>query len=206
MRKADPKPVPSLTFRCMESRLTDPSAHERIQAVLVVARKMVNKHYGGWKPDAREVLVSEVMIKYHRHWGRHGQPESVGAWLRPVIFTTAIDIHRKGPNDPEKVADDVTDAVLKRLFASSRGASRPAIDDDLWRRMLGLLSPSDAELINLRYFDNLTVAAIAAHLGKKAPTVTKALTTARKRLKAALERPENKSLLEELRASHPHVY
>jgi len=170
-----------------------------------VARKMVNKHYSRWEPEAREDLVSEVMIKYHRQWGRDEHPESVGSWLRPVIRTTAIDIHRKGANDATKVVD-VADEVLERLFASSRGSSLPVIEDAMRRQLLGLLSPSDAELIQLRHFSNLTTAAIAAHLGKTAPTVTKALTTARKRLKAALELPENEILLEELKASHPQVY
>jgi RNA polymerase sigma factor (sigma-70 family) len=114
-----------------------------------------------------------------------------------------VDRFRAQGRRPEVPTDEPADVVVE-IFRESRGTSFGAIQARVVDQALGLLSPSDREVFQLRFLEDLPSTEVAARLGITVNTVDQRARRARTRLREALAaRP---ALLNELAAGHPKVY
>jgi RNA polymerase sigma-70 factor (sigma-E family) len=104
--------------------------------------------------DLAAELVQEALVRTYLAWPRVRPGEEV-AYARRVLVNLNIDRWRRGHPMPHDSVDrpDPTDAHKR-------------VDDrDEVLRMLAELPPQQRRVIVLRYFDDLSEAAVADHLG-----------------------------------------
>jgi len=94
--------------------LTDPAAMTQIREVEHVTRRMVRHRFGGWSPADQDDLVSVVLEKYFKKWGRGPGPAPLGPWLKPVVRNAGIDLFRARPKNPFR-ARPKPDVLLTKL-------------------------------------------------------------------------------------------
>jgi len=104
------------------------------------------------------------------------------ALITTVIESKAIDIYRKRQRSKIILWDDLIDE------ASFNPYYDPFNDDSPEISCISKLSPSDQRLLILRHHVGLSAKEIAKAFGKKEDTVAHALTKAKQRLKALLEK------------------
>jgi RNA polymerase sigma-70 factor (ECF subfamily) len=130
--------------------------------------------------DAADDAAQEAIVRAWRHRDRCRQPERPFAWLRQIAHNEAVRVacrrHREVLMDeplalPDGRADEADDLENRLLFGA----------------ILGTLSKPDQELARLRYFEDLTCATLADHLGLSEATVKVRLHRLRGRLRQRLE-------------------
>lgn len=142
--------------------------------------------------DAEDV-TQEVFVKVWRHAKDFHPEANFKTWLFTVAHRTAIDLLRKrkrlvfsdlNSKDDEYVFEETIadDALLPdELFARSE-------DKEFVEKLLMQLSPEHREVLYLRYYEELTFAAIGEVLGKSLNTVKsqhqRALVAVRKSFQA----------------------
>lgn len=104
--------------------------------------------------DAAAELVQEALVKTYLAWPRI-RPETATAYTRRVLVNLNADRwRRRRPETPSAEVDAV------------RPSHEETVDDrDRIARMLATLPPRQREVIVLRYFDDLSEAAVADLLG-----------------------------------------
>lgn len=187
--------------------LTDEAAMGRIRNVERTARSMVAAYYSGWPAADRDDLVSVVLEKYFKKWGRGPGPDPLGPWLTTVVKNAARDLHRANARkDSDKLGlgnETEADWDLERALRDLGTPSR-LVGGLAWDQAFALLRPSDRDLIVWRYVDGDTVEDIAGRLGKNTEAVRKSLQRAVQRLNSVLN--DHPELRNELRAGHPRLY
>lgn len=196
------------------SRLGSPSTpplstNSRYDDILQLARQVAAHDYNWWSPEAREDLVSEVMIKYWQKWDRGPGPDNPRAWLRVATRNTAINLHAARQRRPELLVagggeghDTDSDGLLDSMFANVRRQRLPTpstivVDRKMLHRVLRLVAKPQRRLIQMKYLDNLSAAEIAAALGMSLDSVNQAVSRAKRALgKELSDRPD---LIGELR-------
>jgi RNA polymerase sigma-70 factor (ECF subfamily) len=131
-------------------------------------------------PETADEAAQEAMVRAWRHRDRCRQPEKPLGWLRTIAHNEAVRLACRRPNEvlvgePLATRDgqtDECDALDNRLLFSG---------------ILGTLSEADQELARLRYYEDLTCARLADHLGLSEATVKVRLHRLRKRLRQRLE-------------------
>jgi RNA polymerase sigma-70 factor (ECF subfamily) len=131
-------------------------------------------------PDVADEAAQEAIVRAWRHQGSCRRPEAPLGWLRRIAHNEAVRVACRRPNEvlvDEPLASrdgrsDDADAVEKRLLFSA---------------ILGTLSKADQELALLRYYEDLTCAKLAEHLGLSEATVKVRLHRLRRRLRQRLE-------------------
>lgn len=195
--------------------LTDPEAMGRLHVVESTIREMVGRKYGGWPAEQdREDLVSIVLAKYFKRWGRGPGPDDPGpdplrSWLTPVIRNAGIDVHRARPDEvlaDEREPDDqdVEGWDLEQALAATGSPSLVSAQRDVWSRAFALLGGYERDLLVDKYVDQLPAAAIAAKIDKSVDATHKATQRALKHLQQALQ--EVPELQAELWRLHPRPY
>ncbi|HEY3407153.1 MAG TPA: SigE family RNA polymerase sigma factor [Propionicimonas sp.] len=104
--------------------------------------------------DLAAELVQEALVKTYLAWGRvrHGE---ASAYARRVLVNLNIDRWRRRPATP---SEDLDGPVVANAEA--------AVDDrDEVARMLATLPPQQRRVIVLRYYNDLSEADVADHLG-----------------------------------------
>lgn len=129
--------------------------------------------------DAAEDLVQEAFLRLARHAGRIGAVDRAPAYLRSIVLNLARDHNRRGlvslrhhaaARREVDVGEDVADVVART-------------DDQ--RAVLAAvrcLPPRQRDCITLRYFEELSIEAIAATLGVSPNSVKTHLRRAMERL------------------------
>lgn len=118
--------------------------------------------------DAAEDLVQEAFLRLARHAGRIDALERAPAYLRSIVLNLARDHNRRG--------------LVSLRHQSAAGRERDAGDDvgdvlarsEEHRRLLEhvrLLPVRQRDCVTLRYFEELSIEAIAATLGVSANSV-----------------------------------
>ena len=131
-------------------------------------------------PEVADEAAQEAIVRAWRHQGGCRRPEAPLGWLRRIAHNEAVRVACRRPNEvlvDEPLASrdgrsDDADAVENRLLFSA---------------ILGTLSKADQELALLRYYEDLTCAKLAEHLGLSEATVKVRLHRLRRRLRQRLE-------------------
>ena len=176
--------------------LTDPASANGIADVSVAAafeqhgRQVFRTAYRitGNVEDAEDVLQTVFLNALRR--GREQTPggrlgRTPGSYLARSAVNGALDVLRR-----RRVGlDSDTDAVGEMPDSAAQEAAQGVWQDELRARLraaLSTLSPNWAEIVALRYFEDLSNVEIAELLGTSASTVAVTLHRARARLRAAL--------------------
>jgi RNA polymerase sigma factor (sigma-70 family) len=138
--------------------------------------------------DAAEDLVQEAFLRLARHAGRISVVERAPAYLRSIVLNLARDHNRRGLVSLRHLAAagreiDVVDDVADVLARS---------DDH--RRVIAevrRLPRRQRDCITLRYFEELSIDAVAATLDVSPNSVKTHLRRAMASLGAALDEPPN---------------
>jgi RNA polymerase sigma-70 factor, ECF subfamily len=130
-------------------------------------------------PVAADEAAQEAVLRAWRHRERCKAPDQPFGWLGRIAHNEAVRVASRRPNE-----------VLVDEPFSSAMASAP--DDDPEVRLLisgaiATLSSADQELARLRYYEDLTCATLADHLGISEATVKVRLHRLRLRLRQRLE-------------------
>ena len=113
--------------------------------------------------DTAADLVQEALVRTYVAWPRVRRDEAL-AYARRVLVNLNIDRLRRGAAVPMELVDR----------AVPDGAEGRSDDRDQLIRMLATLPATQRRVIVLRYFDDLTEAAVADHLGISLGTVKSA--------------------------------
>ncbi len=179
----------------------------RRTAVPIVASR---GHGFGLSLEDREDLLQDVLVKYLHTWPDDTEPDNVAAWLETVAARTITDRWRAVERRPKAANVRATDEDAYDVVADlmektkSRQASSPAISALLRDEIFSLISDEEAQLLRLRFVEDMSAAEVAAELGITGSNVDQRVTRAKKKLRTALaQRPD---LVDELRTSHPRLY
>lgn len=130
--------------------------------------------------ESADEAAQEAIVRAWRHRDRCRQPERPFGWLRQIAHNEAVRVATRRPKE----------VLVHEPLAASHG---PSDDDDglddrlLFRAILGTLSQADQELAHLRYFEDLTCAKVADHLGVSEAIVKVRLHRLRRRLRQRME-------------------
>jgi len=185
------------------------TTNSRYQEILHLARQVAAHDYNRWSPEARDDLVSDVMVKYWKKWDHGPGPDSPRAWLRVATRNTAINLHAARERRPELLvsgggegADAGSDGLLDSMFANVRRQRLPTlstivVDRKMLHKVLRLVGKHQRRLIQMKYLDNLSAAEIAEALGMSLDSVNQAVSRAKRAL--AHELSNRPDLVRELR-------
>jgi RNA polymerase sigma factor (sigma-70 family) len=124
--------------------------------------------------DAADLLADVFVVAWRHREQPHDDPR---LWLFGVA-RKVLAAHRRGKRTQTALADRLREQVVEQY--------EPSLDDLHVCELLGHLSGSDRELIELVIYDQLTPAEIAALLGKSPGTIRVRIHRARQRLQAVL--------------------
>jgi RNA polymerase sigma-70 factor (ECF subfamily) len=131
-------------------------------------------------PEAADEAAQEAVIRAWRHRDRCRQPEQPFGWLRRIARNEAVRAAGRRPNE---VLVSEPPAALIGL----KNESEVVEERLLFHGILGTLSTGDQELARLRYYEDLTCAALADHYGMSEATVKVRLHRLRRKLRQKLE-------------------
>jgi RNA polymerase sigma-70 factor (ECF subfamily) len=130
-----------------------------------------------------EDLAQEAFFAAHRNWGRIREFDKPEAWVRRVVANLSVSFFRRRRTEAR---------TLARL-ARRREPALPeleAVDAEFWAGARSL-PKRQAQVVALRYLEDLTVAEIGRILGLAEGTVKAHLYAARGALAARLELEED---------------
>ena len=135
----------------------------------------------GSRPAAED-LVQDTLLRLYPQWQKVENADVPLAYVQRSLTNNFLNQRRRGVH-----REIVTDAVPDR--PDGRSAERDAVDRDEIRSLLGTLRGRQRSVLVLRFYEGLTDAEIAAHLGCRAGTVrslaSRGLSTLRSRVPAA---------------------
>jgi RNA polymerase sigma-70 factor (ECF subfamily) len=137
-------------------------------------------------PTAAEDVVSEVFLVVWQHAARFEGRCSVSTWLLAITRNKALQglpDGREAELDEEiKLVPDIDDNPEIETLKNDRRATL--------RRLIGQLPPKHAEVVDLVYYHEKSVAEVAYILGIPESTVKVRMHYARKRLRILIETAE----------------
>ena len=130
-------------------------------------------------PVAADEAAQMAIVRAWRHRDRCRQPEQPFGWLGRIAHNEALRLAARRPNE----------VLVDEPFVSNGDGGTPDLIEDGLRidAALDSLSPSDRELARLRYYEDLTCASLADHLGISEASVKVRLHRMRRRLRQKLE-------------------
>jgi RNA polymerase sigma-70 factor (ECF subfamily) len=127
-------------------------------------------------PDLGHDFATEAFVKLLRNWGDVNEPK---AWLYTATANLIKDHWRKRGREH---------AAYERVGHREDGVDGPDVATTLSVRTAVLALPDRLRVpVMLHYFGDLSIAQVAAHLGKAEGTIKRDLWDARGRLAALLE-------------------
>ena len=142
-----------------------------------------------WDESEAEDLVQECLFRVARRWPRVRKMDYPAAYARTVLVHLALDegkrrtrrraeLQQAGAGRLDEQEDDTAVRVLARVEASA----------DLMQA-LGELAPRQRVALVLRYFEDLSDAAVAKAMGCSVGTVKSTTSRALERLRHVVELP-----------------
>ena len=130
-----------------------------------------------------EDLAQEAFLAAHRRWDRVGKYERADVWVRRVVANLSVSTFRRRMVEATAYARVALgiDEALPELSAD---------DVEFWRAVRSL-PRRQAQVIALRYVEDLPVAEVASILGTAEGTVKKHLHDGRRALARRLELEED---------------
>ena len=138
--------------------------------------------------DAEDILAEVFMAAFKTESFTHLTLEQQLTWLRRVARNKVIDVYRHGSYFTmlplEQIGESEDDALLPEQLVVQQEAY------EYLYRLLARLSPTQQELIRLRYSDGLRLTEIAAMLNKSEEAVRKMLSRTLDQLRAMYKQAE----------------
>jgi RNA polymerase sigma-70 factor (sigma-E family) len=132
--------------------------------------------------------VQDALVRVYRHWPRLRSEGEAHAYARKTVVSVVIDAKRRRSSTEVPV-----DSVADRL--DGEDAAGRSADRDLLRRCLTQVAPRQRACLVLRFYDDLSVAEVAAALGCSEGTVKSQTARGLETLQAAFARETNDDLL-----------
>jgi RNA polymerase sigma-70 factor (sigma-E family) len=123
---------------------------------------------------AAEDLAQEAFLDAYREWGRIGDYERPGAWVRRAVMNKSVSAFRRRLLEAKSLA-----RIARRQTPTV--SEMPAQSADFWQAVRSL-PRRQAQVIALHYIEDLSVAEVAAILGTAEGTVKKHLHDGRRTL------------------------
>lgn len=158
----------------------------------------------------QEDIAHEAVANYLGAFPAGESPRNTAAWLEIAVRNEASDFLRQRRRRQEREvppAQDDRDGDVEEVLGRLRAPLTPSlfpVRADLLERVLGLLPPEQAEVLRLRFVEDLDAATVATQLGVGRAAVDQRVARAKRMLREALHtRP---GLAAELRRMHPRLY
>lgn len=161
----------------------------------------------GLDPQDQQDIAHEAVIGYLAAYPDGARPANVSAWLEVAVRNEATDFLRKRRRRREHEELPSPDTDVDDVLASLRTLSTPSlapVRSGLLEQLMGLLPPVAADVLRLRFVDDLDAAEVAARLGIGRAAVDQRVARAKRQLREALA--AHPDLLAELRRPHPRLY
>lgn len=132
-------------------------------------------------------LTQDIFIKAFNHMIKE-EVRNQKSFIYAIAKNTVIDFWRKSKS--------LTESSLPEGFFASMAAkdnTETAIDYSIFLSLLDKLSPSDREVIVLRYVEDMSSRDMAEMLGERENTVLVRISRAREKLRELLKNIENKN-------------
>ena len=160
-------------------------------------------------PQDQEDIAQEAVANYLGAFAPGRAPDNAAAWLEVAIRNEASDflrrLRRRREREVVPAADH--DGDVEEVLVRQRAPRTPSlfpVRADLLKRVMGLLPPDAAEVLRLRFVEDLDAASVATQLAIERATVDHRVARAKRLLRAALL--ARSDLAEELRRTHPRLY
>jgi RNA polymerase sigma-70 factor (ECF subfamily) len=129
--------------------------------------------------EAADEAAQEAILRAWRHRHRCREPERPLGWLRRIAHNEAVRVVGRRPNEV---------LAAEPVPYETRGHTDDELEDRLLvGDVLAWLSEADRELARLRYYEDLTCAALAEHFGLSEAGVKVRLHRLRRRLRQRME-------------------
>jgi RNA polymerase sigma-70 factor (ECF subfamily) len=125
----------------------------------------------------------EAFLQAFRQLGDLRQPEQFGAWLLVIARRVSIRMARRRAREPSRSLEDFGRDRPHNGERLDRRPTRLSCDAEELLLAIGRLPEQERLVVVLRYLDGLSVAGVAAALGRPDGTVTKQLSRAIDRLR-----------------------
>lgn len=185
--------------------------NQTIEDVYAEAGRLVRVHRltRDLSPQDQEDIAQEAVANYLGAFAPGRAANNAAAWLEVAIRNEASDFLRRLRRRREREVappadhDGGVEEVLVRLRAPRTPSLFP-VSAELLKRVLGLLPPDAAEVLRLRFVEDLDAASTATRLRIGHAAVDQRVARAKRLLRDALAgRPD---LAAELRLAHPRLY
>jgi RNA polymerase sigma-70 factor, ECF subfamily len=130
-----------------------------------------------------EDLISEVFLEVWRHARKFQARSAVSTWLLAIARFKAFSAMRKHGDEQ---LDDETAAALADTGDDPEAAIGKKQQGEILRNCLARLSPDHREIIDLVYYQGMTIGAVAEVVGIPENTVKTRMFHARKHLSVLL--------------------
>lgn len=158
----------------------------------------------------REDIAQEAVANYLCAFVNEQAPDNPAAWLEVAVRNEASDFLRRRRRQRKREVSPATedrDGEVEKVLGLLRGLVTPSlfpVREELLARVLGLLPPEAAEVLRLRFIEDLDAASVATQLSITRAAVDQRVARAKRLLRDALvARPH---LAEDLRSTHPRLY
>jgi RNA polymerase sigma-70 factor (ECF subfamily) len=153
---------------------------ERLRVTAVAAAVVRDVH-------AADDIFQQVVLSALEHRGQFRGPDHLLAWSLRAARHRAVDLARR--RQLRTLPDEVLD-LLEARWADPAGADWSDRAEAL-HRCLGKLAPPARDLLQMKYADGLTAAAIAAKLRRTIDAVYQSLSRVHRSLRECVERELN---------------
>jgi len=167
--------------------------------------------YLGNSHDAEDA-VQDALLSAYKHLDQFRGNAKMTTWLTSIVTNSALTQLRRRPRQPHLSLDEQLNDEKDHFVPDRLADVRPSPEDDCanselrgqLRQIVGKLSPSFQEAIQLCDFDGLTINEAAQSLGVPESTIKTRVSRARSRLKRHVTPdPKRTTLLAKMQVSTP---
>jgi RNA polymerase sigma-70 factor (ECF subfamily) len=144
----------------------------------------------GVRSEAVDDLAQEALVISLERLDEFNRDGDFGAWVRQIARLLVANERRKVARRSRILSDRVTDLLLESHQVSMCPGERQEREEELaaLRKCLAELPKHNRELLQRRYFDDLSPGAIGSHMGRPSNQIRQALLRLRRTLLECIER------------------
>jgi RNA polymerase sigma factor (sigma-70 family) len=151
------------------------------------ASRLLSRLMRKWRlpSHAAQDALQDTFVQGAQAMHKIEDTDKVGAWLTKIADRQAMAIYRRGTASGQRETPSGSPADLESQAGSSAAADDHAttvVDEMVLRAAVKELPPKLGSVVNLYYFEGLTLAEIGHVLGCGAPAAHRLLSVARERL------------------------
>lgn len=128
-------------------------------------------HDHRFKPSDIEILIEKAYLRFVKHHEKVKKPESFPAWLKTVCSYSLFEFVKLKKNMSESLSENLPDNSSLVTDDILREVENRESELRLTEKIKKLMTPSEAEVVIKKVFENKTNAVIAAELRINEQTV-----------------------------------